>query len=1308
MKRAVGIITLLLIYQSFCSGQHPAYRQYTIKDGLPSNYVYCTYQDSKGYIWFGTDAGVSRYNGYEFENFSLEDGLADNDIFEVFEDSKGRLWFRTYNGRLCYFKNGRFHNSSNSTILKEHDFDSYISCIYEDGRGNIWIGTEMDGIAYFDTNDVFYMVPKTPLQNTKSYMPIYSIWEGSSNDIYALTRFGIENISQNEIVSLADLSITYFGGLTHFKCIKLDEENLLLTENENIHVIDSKSFEVRKKTSLLNSTAVFLKINKAGSIIAGTYNGLFTISDVLKEEVNVNHILKGLTVSDCILDTDGNQWYTTLQEGVYFQSKVANLNYTSQNFLPEKRVGSVDGNSSGVVLIGQDSLYSVIDQSIKLTTFHDSPSYEISQVPSTYRQMINHVKLDENGEISVGSNHGLVIRRNNKKYYFVTTTRAITKGMGEDLWIGSKFLTQTTLNELDSSNRFRKETYNNIDYYGLFKIHLNNKEIYSLFWNTYDSALWIGTKNGLMLYKNGNFQNIPFSNDTHKVTVKDIVGSYDKETIWIATDGDGVFKMDTKGNSLLHITKKDGLASNNCETILEDQKGTVWVATNKGLNEIRLKNESISIKKYSSYHGLLADKINDFYLRNDTIWIATDEGLSVMKVNSNDTQRAISTHIVKVKTNGNKVNFNGQNEFDYKQNNISIEYIGLNYDGNEIEYRYNVSEDQTEWNYTSNRTVDFSSLLHDDYTFRVQSRRKGSEWSIEQQASISFTINPPFWKTKWAYTCCFFLGSLFIYAAYRYEVRRQRLKSTLELEKAQSKKIKELEHVKSQFFLNISHEFRTPLTLMLGPLDSIISETNQQVVKNHALMARRNADSLKSLINQLLDISKLESRKLKLHYENKDIIDEISLLAGRFEALAREKEIKFTVEYKVEKIVMKYDPKKLEIIINNLLSNAIKFTSPKGEVGLTVDLNSNGSTLKIEVKDTGIGISEENLINVFKRFYQIYSSTSREHEGTGIGLSLTKELVELHGGNLTLESKENKGSIFIIKIPTRSNSIDSNLSEDTLVKTSQEVPKENLINTDSTLKEKPSILVVEDNTDLQLYISEILKPNYRISLAKNGHEGIEKANKACPDLVISDVMMPKMNGVELCELLKKNRLTSHIPVILLTAKAATESRITGLEVGADDYITKPFNHLELLARIKNLIDQRSELQQIFSRELALKPQDLVVNDMDKQFMRESLQIIEDNMENFDFDVSTFTKTIGMSKTQLHNKIKAITGLSTSEFNRSIRIKRAAMLLQEREYSISEIAQSVGFKDPRYFTKCFKKTFGKLPSHYSSGLNDGLL
>lgn len=633
------------------------------------------------------------------------------------------------------------------------------------------------------------------------------------------------------------------------------------------------------------------------------------------------------------------------------------------------------------------------------------------------------------------------------------------------------------------------------------------------------------------------------------------------------------------------------------------------------------------------------------------------------------------------------------------------------------------------WHFTGSRTfASYTGLSPGNYVFHLQGTHDNG-YRYETETSLAFTIPPPPWKNRWAYPVYVLLFACIFLAWRLYELKRLGLKRELELEHLEAEKLKELNGIKSRFFTNISHEFRTPLTLIMGQAERMRKTITDGALTEGLDMVQRSARRLHNLINQLMSLSKLESGQIQMHVRQKNIVSMVRKYMQPFESLAEKKEIELSFHSDRENILVFTDRDKVEIILFNLLSNAFKFTANGGHIavrlsGPAMTVEDGMEMVQLAVSDNGCGIPQDKIPWIFDRFFQADDMGVAGQEGTGIGLAIVKEFVGMHRGRISVSSAVGQGSTFTVYLRMGKDHFDPDelvkeseaLSEtETTAKTGRKEagkkthrarvsPKDN----SGPAKEKARrlLLVVEDNDDLRTFISKCLQEDFRILEARHGEEGLEIATASIPDLVVSDVMMPHMDGYELCRKLKADERTSHIPIILLTVRAALEDRVEGFQTGADDFITKPFNMHELLVRVKNLIRQRERLKERYkSRYLFVRSGDQGVStsgfSSDELFLAKARDFVTRNLSDPDLNIKQFSRHMAMSHSQLYRKLKALVDCTPSGMIRSFRLQLAAELIASRKGSISEIAYAVGFNNPSYFTECFRKQFGCLPSEYNA-------
>jgi signal transduction histidine kinase/DNA-binding response OmpR family regulator len=637
----------------------------------------------------------------------------------------------------------------------------------------------------------------------------------------------------------------------------------------------------------------------------------------------------------------------------------------------------------------------------------------------------------------------------------------------------------------------------------------------------------------------------------------------------------------------------------------------------------------------------------------------------------------------------------------YRENVFSVSFAALNYFHPEKnQYAYMLEGFNNEWLTTdgSVRKATYTNLDPGEYTFRVRASNNDGIWT-PAPLELHITILPPFWRTPLA----FFLYILLIIGALilarRVVLERERLRSRIEQEKQEAQRIHELDALKIRFFTNISHEFRTPLSLIITPLEKILGKGVETNIQQQLVLVQRNARRLLNLVNQLLDFRKMEVQEIKLHTSEGDIVAFVKDLTSSFSDLSEKKQIHLDFHSSVRELNMLYDPDKIEKIIFNLLSNAFKFTPEQGNISVDVQLQQ-GSTLAIIVKDNGIGIPQEQQERIFERFFQHDIPGSLLNQGSGIGLSITREFVKLHGGTITVDSAPGMGSTFTILLPVRGlvsqPVVIAPVSTNILSAPAPADP----VPAPYTGK-KPVLLLIEDSEDFRFYLKDNLGVHFHIIDAANGKLGWDILQNTVPNLIVSDVNMPEMDGLELCRRIRQNQRLAHLPVILLTARASEEDQLEALDNGATDYITKPFNYEVLLSRIRNIVSQQVSLKKTFRQHIDAHPEEIAISSQDEIFLQQALQIVEKNISNPDFSVEELSRGLHMSRVSAYKKLLSITGKTPLEFIRSIRLKRAAQLLGKSQLTIAEVAYEVGFNNPKYFAKYFKLEYGVLPSAYKN-------
>ena len=1330
----------------------------TVEDGLSDNRVLSIIQDSKGFMWFGTIKGLNRYDGYSFKKYmhNSEDslwGISKRTVSELFEDHLENLWVGTLSGGL--YRYDREHdifieykpekdnpNSlSGSAIVKIFETDqnilwigcsnglnkynpetdnftryypekkepqfevniNFIADIIQDFNGKLWVGTWNKGLFYYDdAADRFLRY--TPLPEYSNVFPNqYTIklaatvwgnkpylWFAGEQNLYSInikndkiTRYKLQaaitkNLGVNRITTLyhPNKSSEIWIGTGDGGLFKYDMASEAYT---------SYSYQTGNPYSLSSNTVFSVFKDKNGLLWVGTPHGINKLSTAGKtfstlrlDGGNPEGISGEAVWSICETITAGNQsvlWFGT-EDGLFSYNR-SNGSFRRYRHDPRNRsslshtivtpiIKTQSGNGS-ILWAGSENGLNKIDPLKNQIT-----RYYISEKDPVYN-IIYALCSDKNGLIWLGTQSPYLIQFDPR------------------------------------STKFKKYG----SHYGPIRtLYIDSSGI-----------LWIGTlADGLFAYN-------PATNEEHHY--ENIAGNFrsindnwvssiteDKNgAIWIGT-GTGFNKFNRTDSTFTRFSERDGLIGNLVKAILTDANGNLWISTDKGLSNFNPGTETF--RRFTENDGLhnnefwwaaYKNKKGEMFFggKNGLTWFHPDS----IKINNSAppvvlTDFQIFNKKITPDADGplkKEISETREITLSHDQSVFSFEFAALEYlNPQKISYAYRMDKVDPDWVLTdaSHRYVTYTNLDPGTYQFHVKTANKDGIWN-PQLASIKITILSPWYASGWAYALYIISFLALLYYIRRYELNRLNLKH-------EAAKWQEMDSIKSKFFANISHEFRTPLTLILSPLQQFIDKSSNSADLNQFSLMKRNTLHLQQLINQLLDLSRIEAGRLKLAARETDIIRLTRHISAAFESLAESRDIQLIFNSNIEKLLLYIDPDKIEKIISNLLGNALKFSDDNTEIQVSVNKqearNGDQSLCIIKIKDQGIGISTENLGRIFERFYQADASSSRAYEGSGIGLALVRELVELHHGRISAESELARGTTFTIQLPLGKEHLSA---DEILAIPAEEIRIENNrqsseilegqlaeINTGSSL---PLILVVEDNRDVQSYLAGVLEKDYNLIFAANGHKGIEQSFLHIPDLIVSDVMMPGMDGFEMCRTLKDDLRTSHIPVILLTARAGQQNKLEGLDTGADDYLTKPFDTRELQTRIHNLIEQRRKLQEKFSRQNPFNPQQLDFNENDRSFLAQVIEIVNKNINNPSFNTEMLADKIALSRTQLFRKLKSLTGKSVSEFIRFTRLQHAAQMLRHKQGNVSEVAYSAGFNHLGNFSEHFKKQFGVLPSEY---------
>ena len=1310
----------------------------TVEDGIPDNDVTGFLKDHLGFLWIGTGNGLVRYDGYNFVTYQHNpkniSSINNNFIFTIYEDKERVLWVGTWYGLEKFNRTtGTFIHYTPDPSADENNLGNEVYTIHEDKYRTLWVGSG-NGLYKFDrTTEKFKVFRYDSTDSGSIYDNVISwIFEDNEGSLWFGGRGGLDKLNFET------------GKFEHYWNDSTNR-NKVWGQNTSKYWINS-IYGDNKGSIWLGTHMGIVEFNPgsgnfnqyiptpgtkpnvmapfctdlSGVLWVAALNGLYAFD--IKSKKFIDHYSHDYTEpgslsSDYLFsvyfDRTGTLWVGTIGGGI---DKLNLKKNSIKSYNLDSRVISFI-EDKGILFVKADN------EGFKYGWFKFNPATEeISFNPFGKN---NVVWKENSGDLWFEDKAGGLYKkdyRSNIKYFYDISGKIFNKPISyvyenkKRFWIGTEghglyFLDRATLK--------------------IYKFP-NIKISVSLIYEDSYGLLWIQTRYGKLLcfdQKQGTVTKfMPDPKVSGSIIGRQVRCIYEdkKNRLWFASN-QGLDKYNRKTKKFTHY-----LLNNAIEGILEDDHGFLWLATNKGVlkfdpEQNLFKNFDVSNWISVKYGGFQMS----FRADNGEMYFAGLKGFIRFHPDSLKVNKSIPPVVI----TSFKI-FNKEAKLDtaisekkiiylpYSENNISFEFAALNYTSpQKNQYAYIMEGLDKDWFYSgSRRYASYSNLDPGEYVFRVKGSNNDGIWN-ETGTSISIIITPPWWETWQAYSLFGFLFLSLLYGLRRYELNRLSFKNRVTMNEAVLREREKIDKLKSNFFANISHEFRTPLTLILGPAEKIISESNGNNNLKEAGIIKRNSIRLLQLVNQLLDLSKLESGKLKLGSSRNNIVSFVKGAALSFESISEEKDITLKINSEKEYIELYFDKEKMMKILSNILSNAFKFTPKNGKITVSIKESSiSSSSVEIKIKDTGIGISKDEIPKLFDRFYQVDSSFTKEHEGTGIGLALTKELVELHHGSISVESERDNPGIgtkgwteITIRLPVGKDHLkieeiqeDGKDRQEFLVNEQfpllKEDEKKSNIGAEiiSSKEDKTIILIVEDNYDMREYIKESLVEGYIVEEAVNGEQGLRKSENIIPDLIISDMMMPKLDGNEMTRILKNNEKTSHIPVIILTAKSGQESKLEGLQTGADDYLTKPFDIRELKIRIENLIKIRKKLQEKYGKGEPVHIHDeKKLRKIDEQFLDKVLKIINEHISDENFSIEDFSSEIGMSRTQLHRKLKALVGKSASQYLRSVRLLKAKKMIEEEKGNISEIAYSVGFSSPAYFSRCFKEEFGYPPSDLTS-------
>lgn len=1335
------VIGLVARRVSPAQGNTFSFEYFSQEDGLSNNQVQCIFQDKRGFMWFGTSQGINRFDGYRFTRFVSKPGdttsLRGNLVRTICEDSRGMLYAGTENGGLNLFDREKETFIPVFKSFGEVVPDNVsVNEIREDDQQRLWIGTDNGVLRYIPGKELIRIHPRlTPGSRPFDHAFVRVMTFGDHGKLWLGTNSGVF------LLDTATLEINSFS----LPAPPSHNEEIwsLFTDNDGkiwAGTYDNGIFIINREGHLeshffpdpannRSRTVRAIARDKKGDYWLGTRGGLYIytpgkgITGTYAHDEREARSLSGNSVLDIFHDRHGDTWIGT-RTGINFliHSKQQFRNFRAmphdRRYLNSNEIWAFHIGSDGKIWIGtEDGGVNIYDPATQTFDYLvNTPGNPATLSSNCIKDFLE----DGHGHLMIATFRGginLLDQRTGK----ITHLRNIPgdeSSLSDDrawclfrdsrgqIWTG----TTSGMDRYDPVTRkftpFRELGKN-------IQVNWINEDR--------DGNLWIGARDELIIYNPDSRRFF-----RHPENTRDFLKD-SSDRIWIATLTRGLALYSAEEGALRCFTEDDGLANNQAISILEDDHHFLWIGTTNGLS--RFNPETGYFQTFSGKDGLQNSQFNYGAALKTSQGKLLFGGISGFNIF--DPQEVIIHEagapmvLTELRLFNKKVEIGQERKpvlprsiteteaitLPFDQKVITIEYAALNYvnSPNNL-YSYFLEGFDNNWTDPSPlRSATYTNLNPGDYTFHVKSVIPGVP-DAGNDITLKISILPPFWKTGLFRILTFLVVALLIYALLRFMINREKLENELAFEKIKARKLHELDMLKLRFFTNISHEIRTPLTLILGPLEKI---RNRQVppgqMESLLEIMHRNARQLNQLINQILDFRKLESGSLKPELADGELVTFIQGIVAQFDHLAREKEIRYSFNSLVDKIFCRFDADKVEKIVSNLLSNAFKFTEKEGKVTVTLALvvdstsgnkekGDDGSHfIEFSVRDSGRGIPASQLDKIFIRFFQ--SGEKSDLPGTGIGLALVNELVKLLGGEIFVKSKPEQGSRFTVRLPyleaENPPATEPCGDEPEIARTG--TPSQN--EEERRFREK-IMLIIEDNADVRLFIRSHFESIYTVVEASDGQQGWEEALKNIPDIILCDIMMPRVDGYELLRRIKNDERTSHIPVILLTALNSRENEMEGLSGGADDYIVKPFDLALLQTKIENILSIRQSLKDRYSGEVILQPRNVLITTHDERFLKKAIEIVENNIADPDLDIERFSAEAGVSRMQLYRKLGALTDMTVREFIRDIRLKRAAQLLQQKNMNVSEIAWATGFRDPSHFRKCFRQKFGMSATEYA--------
>lgn len=1320
-------------------GEEIKFSHISLEDGLSQSTVFGITQDKRGNLWFATYDGINKYDGYEFNVYqhdpSNPHSIANSIARTVITDSQGRIWIGTRDGLSLYNEEKDIFQNF---FYRKNGQNSQVNGIAEIDPQQLLVGTE-EGLLVFNIPDARFVdnslnATMQALNASTLNRQGESIYIGTDNGLfeYPLSTRQLKTVSQ---------------ALEHkpVQAVLLQSPTRLwvATEGAGLYLLNPRTGEVKNyrhspgdPKGISSNYIRSLALDSQNRLWIGTFNDLSIYREGTDSFVSYSNnpvddgSLSQSSVRSIFMDSQGGVWLGTYFGGLNYYHPLKNRfrnirRIPYQNTLNDNVVSCIVEDNDHNIWIGTNdgglNLYNPKTKHFSYYTLQEGKQGGIGS------NNVKAVYIDEKkGLVYIGTHGGglsaLQRSTGHIEHFNMQNSQLPDDNVysilpeGENLWLG-------TLQALVLFNP-AKRTFTTIarEQNGTA---VPNRRITTLYRDS-RQRLWVGGEEGLSIYKtrNGEVETVPLIVPDSPLAQAFIHCIYEAKNsiFWIGTR-EGVYSYDEKNKTIKQYTTADGLPNNVLYGILEDSYGRLWMSTNKGLT--CFTPETGKFRNFTQSDGIQSNQFNasSYCLTaSGQIYFGGIDGITHFRpellIDNPYTPPVVITGLRlfnKIVRPDDETGILAQNITDTEsitlsshQSAFSLDFVVSNYiSGQHNTFAYKLEGYDKEWYHlTEKQPVSYSNLPQGEYTFLVKAANSDGKWN-DTPTRLAITILPIWYKTWWAMLIFFATFAGFITFVFRFFLMRKSMEAKLVMERMDKEYQEEINQMKMRFFINISHELRTPLTLIMAPLQEIIGRISDRWTRGQLDYIQRNANRLLYLVNQLMDYRRAELGVFELKVRKGNAHQLVADNFLFYDKLAKQKKIRYTLLSEVADKELLFDPNYLELIVNNLLSNAFKYTQ-EGQ-SITVTLKEEEGSLLLQVSDTGIGIPINKQAKVFERFYQIES----EHVGSGIGLSLVQRLVELHHGRISLDSEEGKGSTFSVHLPQDTkiyapNELVTGKEADEQPQAYSTNPK-NMYFTDAETVENPAvetgdkkrgtILIVEDNKEILHYLSQALSESFNTIAASNGEEALEilKDNEA--DVVLTDVMMPIMDGIKLCKSIKQNIRTCHIPVIILSAKNEIQDQMEGLQVGADDYIPKPFSLSIVTAKIQNMLRTRYRMLEKYSKSLEVEPEKITFNPMDEALVKRAVAIVEKNMDNIEFSTDEFAREMNMSRSNLHLKLKAITGEPTIDFIRKIRFSEACKLLKDGRYTVSEVSSMVGFNTPSYFATSFKKYFGCLPTEY---------